>query len=76
MYRNLCKRKISTIKVSKCAYLFNYLNNNINLSEGVKNVKYDITKVFYKKIISNAKYNNNELLKSIYNYFNKIIKKN
>ena len=45
---------------------------------GVKNnVKHDITKLFYGRIILNRKYyNNNGLLESIYNYFDKIIEKN
>ena len=52
--------------------------NIIVSSEGVKNnVIHDITKLFYRRIILNAKYyNNNGLLKSIYNYFDKIIEKN
>ena len=52
--------------------------NIIVSSDGVKNnVKYDITNLFYGRIILNRKYyNNNELLKSIYNYFDKIIEKN
>jgi len=52
--------------------------NIIVSSEGVKNnVKHDITKLFYGRIIRNGKYyNNNELLKSIYSYFDKIIEKN
>lgn len=57
-------------------YLF-YVNIIVS-SNGVKNnVKHDITKLFYGRIILNGKYyNNNGLLKSIYNYFDKIIEKN
>ena len=52
--------------------------NIVVSSEGIRNnVKHDITKLFYGRIILNGKYyNNNELLKSIYIYFDKIIKKN
>ena len=63
----------------KTSVLFLIILFNLIVSgEGVKrNVKHDITKLFYKRIISNAKYyNNNELLKSIYNYFDKIIERN
>ena len=47
-------------------------------SSGVRdNLKRDITDLFYGRIIYNANYyNNNGLLKSIYDYFDKIIEKN
>ena len=51
--------------------------NEIVTSNGVKeNIKEDINKLFYDRIILHKEYyNNNELLKSIYSYFDKIIKK-
>ena len=54
-----------------------YMFNEIVTSTGVKtNVTNDINKLFYERIILHKEYyNNNELLKSIYAYFDKIIKK-
>ena len=54
-----------------------YMFNEIITSNGVrKNVIDDINKLFYERIILHKEYyNNNELLKSIYTYFDKIIKK-
>ena len=53
------------------------MNNQIVTSTGVKtNVTNDINDLFYERIILHKEYyNNNELLKSIYAYFDKIIKK-
>lgn len=69
--------KLSNSRIRQITYTL-YMFNVIVSSEGVKNnVKHDITKLFYRRIILNAKYyNNNGLLKSIYNYFDKIIEKN
>lgn len=69
--------KLSNSRIRQITYTL-YMFNIIVSSEGVKNnVKHDITKLFYGRIISNSKYyNNNGLLKSIYNYFDKIIEKN
>lgn len=69
--------KLSNSRIRQITYTL-YMFNIIVSSEGVKNnVKHDITKLFYGRIILNGKYyNNNELLKSIYNYFDKIIEKN
>ena len=69
--------KLSNSRIRQITYTL-YLFNIIVSSEGVKNnVKHDITKLFYGRIILNSKYyNNNGLLKSIYNYFDKIIEKN
>lgn len=52
--------------------------NEIVSSKGVKeNVKHEVSKLFYGRIILNRKYyNNNGLLVSIYEYFEKIIEKN
>ena len=69
--------KLSNSRIRQITYTL-YMFNIIISSEGVKNnLKHDITKLFYGRIILNAKYyNNNGLLKSIYNYFDKIIEKN
>lgn len=69
--------KLSNSRIRQITYTL-YMFNIIVSSEGVKNnVKHDITKLFYGRIILNGKYyNNNGLLKSIYNYFDKIIEKN
>lgn len=69
--------KLSNSRIRQITYTL-YMVNIIVSSDGVKNnVKHDITKLFYGRIILNGKYyNNNGLLKSIYNYFDKIIEKN
>lgn len=69
--------KLSNSRIRQITYTL-YMFNIIVSSEGIKNnVKQDINKLFYKRIILNsAYYNNNELLKSTYKFFNKIIKKN
>lgn len=69
--------KLKNSRIRQITYTL-YMFNIIVSSEGVKNnVKHDITKLFYGRIILNGKYyNNNGLLKSIYNYFDKIIEKN
>lgn len=66
--------KLSNSRIRQITYTL-YMFNIIVTSEGVKNnVKRDITKLFYGRIIYNHNYyNNNGLLKSIYNYFDKII---
>ncbi len=69
--------KLSNSRIRQITYTL-YMFNIIVSSEGIKNnVKQDINKLFYKRIILNsAYYNNNELLKSTYSFFDKIIKKN
>ncbi len=69
--------KLSNSRIRQITYTL-YMFNIIVSSDGIKNnVKHDITKLFYGRIILNGKYyNNNGLLKSIYNYFDKIIEKN
>ena len=69
--------KLSNSRIRQITYTL-YMFNIIVSSDGVKNnVKHDITKLFYGRIILNQKYyNNNELLKSIYSYFDKIIESN
>ncbi len=69
------KRKLSNNRIRQITYLLYYFNIIVT-SDGVKeNVKNEVANLFYKRIILNKEYyNNNELLKSVYNYFNKIIK--
>ena len=52
--------------------------NEIVTSEGIKkNINEDINELFFGRIIHHKEYyNNNELLKSVYEYFKKIIEKN
>ena len=52
--------------------------NEIVTSEGIKkNINEDINELFFGRIIYHKEYyNNNELLKSVYEYFKKIIEKN
>ena len=71
------KTKLSNSRIRQITYTL-FLFNIIVTSNGVKqNVNHDIKELFYERIILNKEYyNNNELLKSIYNYFNKIIEKN
>ena len=68
--------KLSNSRIRQMTYTL-YMFNEIITSNGVrKNVIDDINKLFYERIILHKKYyNNNELLKSIYTYFDKIIKK-
>ena len=68
--------KLSNSRIRQITYTL-YMFNEVVTSLGVKeNVKKDISKLFYNRIILHKEYyNNNELLKSIYLYFNKIIEK-
>ena len=68
--------KLQNSRIRQITYTL-YLFNQIVSSEGVKdNVRYELSKLFYGRIILNRKYyNNNGLLKSIYEYFDKIIQK-
>jgi len=68
--------KLSNSRIKQMTYTF-YMFNEIVTSEGVKrNVITDLNELFYERIILHKEYyNNNELLKSIYAYFDKIIKK-
>lgn len=68
--------KLSNSRIRQTTYTL-YMFNEIITSNGVrKNVIDDINKLFYERIILHKEYyNNNELLKSIYTYFDKIIKK-
>lgn len=69
--------KLSNSRIRQITYTL-YMFHIIVSSEGVKNnVKHEITKLFYGRIILNQNYyTNNELLKSTYHYFDKIIEKN
>lgn len=71
------KNKLKNSRIRQITYTL-YMFNIIVSSEGVKgNVKHEVSKLFYGRIILNRKYyNNNGLLKSIYEYFEKIIEKN
>lgn len=66
--------KLSNSRIRQMTYSL-YMFNEIVTSDGVKaNVTKSIKKLFYERIILNKEYyNNNELLKSIYAYFGKII---
>lgn len=68
--------KLSNSRIRQMTYTL-YMFNEIVTSDGVKrNVIDDINKLFYERIILHKEYyNNNELLKSIYSYFDKIIKR-
>lgn len=69
--------KLKNSRIRQMTYTL-YLFNKIVTSEGVKNnVRNEITNLFYGRINLNKKYyNNNDLLKSIYEYFDKIIERN
>lgn len=69
--------KLSNSRIKQITYTL-YMFNEIVTSDGVKeNIKEDINNLFYGRIIVHKEYyNNNELLKSIYLYFDKIIRKN
>lgn len=69
--------KLSNSRIRQITYTL-YIFNIIVTSEGIKyNIKKEIKKLFYNRIVLHKEYyNNNELLKSIYNYFDKIIEKN
>lgn len=66
--------KLSNSRLRQMTYAL-YMFNEIVTSDGIKsNIYHDINKLFYNRIILHKEYyNNNELLKSVYNYFDKII---
>ena len=68
--------KLSNSRIKQMTYTL-YMFNEIVTSDGIKeNVKKQINELFFNRIIYNKEYyNNNELLKSIYAYFDKIIKR-
>lgn len=69
--------KLSNSRIRQITYTL-YMFNEIVTSTGIKkNVSKDIHELFYERITLHREYyNNNELLKSIYEYFDKIIDKN
>lgn len=70
-------KKLSNSRIRQITYTL-YIFNEIVTSDGIKNnVKKDINELFFDRIIKHKEYyNNNELLKSIYCYFKKIIENN
>lgn len=70
-------KKLSNSRIRQITYTL-YMFNEIVTSDGIKNnVKKDINELFFNRIIKHKEYyNNNELLKSIYCYFKKIIENN
>lgn len=69
--------KLSNSRIRQITYTL-YMFNKIVTSEGIKkNINEDINELFSVRIIHHKEYyNNNELLKSVYEYFKKIIEKN
>lgn len=70
------KNKLSNSRIRQITYTL-YMFLEIVTSDGIKgNTKRNINNLFYNRIIRNKEYyNNNELLKSVYSYFNKIVTK-
>ena len=68
--------KLSNSRIRQITYTL-YMFNEIVTSKGIKeNIKEDINSLFFGRIIKHKEYyNNNELLKSLYLYFEKIIQK-
>ena len=68
--------KLGNSRIRQITYTL-YMFNEIVTSDGIKkNIKKEINELFFDRIIHHKEYyNNNELLKSIYTYFDKIIKK-
>ncbi len=66
--------KLSNSRIRQITYTL-YIFNEIVTSKGIKeNIKEDINSLFFGRIIKHKEYyNNNELLKSLYLYFEKII---
>ena len=69
-------KKLSNSRIKQITYTL-YMFNKIVTSDGIKeNVINEINDLFYNRIIYHKEYyNNNELLKSVYSYFEKIIEK-
>ena len=70
-------KKMRNSRIRQITYTL-YMFNEIVTSDGIKeNVRKDINKLFYERIIYHKEYyTNNELLKSVYSFFDKIIQKN
>ena len=74
----LKKTKINKIRnnhIKQITYTL-YMFNEMVTSDGIKyDVKRELKKFFYKRIPMNKEYyKDNELLKSVYEYFDKLIK--
>lgn len=69
--------KLSNSRIRQITYTL-YMFNEIVTSDGIKeNIIKEMQKLFFDRIILHKEYyNNNELLKSIYSYFKKIIENN
>lgn len=69
--------KLGNSRIRQITYTL-YMFNEIVTSDGIKkNIKKEINELFFDRIIHHKEYyNNNELLKSIYSYFKKIIENN
>ena len=70
------KIKLANTRIRQITYTL-FMFNDIVSSEGVKKqITKEINNLFYDRIIYHKNYyNNNELLKSVYDYFDKIISK-
>ena len=70
-------KKMSNSRIKQITCVL-YMFNQIVTSDGIKkNIKKEINDLFFNRIIKHKEYyNNNELLKSVYLYFSKIIKIN
>ena len=74
--KNTRCNKLSNSRIRQITYTLYYFNEIVTSEGVVKNIKNNINKLFYDRIILNKYYyNNNELLKSIYMYFDKILSK-
>ena len=75
MGKKIRNKKMSNSRIRQITYAL-YMFNQIVTSDGIKkNVKKEINNLFFNRIIKHKEYyNNNELLKSVYLYFSKIIK--
>lgn len=74
--KHIRDNKLSNSRIRQITYTL-YIFNEIVTSDGVKqNVEEDINKLFFNRIILHKEYyTNNELLKSVYLYFKRIIEK-
>ena len=75
MGKKIRNKKMSNSRIRQITYTL-YMFNQIVTSDGIKeNIKEEINDLFFRRIIKHKEYyNNNELLKSVYMYFSKIIK--
>ena len=69
-------KKMSNSRIRQITYTL-YMFNKIVTSDDIKEVvKKEINELFYDRIIYHKEYySNNELLKSVYSFFDKIVKK-